>query len=255
MKVVLKNTRQLLIAGAIALTALVLSGCGLRHATGGQAFTGSIAAEGPVTSHDFNLPPFTGVKIDGTGEIILEPAPQSGISITAAENQLAALNVWVDGGVLHIKPQKSTRFNPRLVYRIQAPELNLVDLYGSFDLSTRGGSMVFRQATVALRGNGDFDFAIAGDTIHFRMDGVMDVSMAGVAQSLIAEINATGTFDARNLLTDNVKIELSGVGSAHVHAGERLEATARGVGRITYRGDPKEVVRNAVGVGQIKARL
>ena len=63
-----------------------------------------------------------------------------------------------------------------------------------------------------------------------------------------------GHADLSDLIADEAKITVDGVGSVYVHPKDTLDATMNGVGAILYTGSPREVNTHMNGLGTIGRR-
>ena len=64
-------------------------------------------------------------------------------------------------------------------------------------------------------------------------------------------MQGAGRANLRNLIANDAKVTVDGVGSVHINATESLDATMNGVGAILYSGAPRDVSTSMNGVGTI----
>lgn len=252
-RIIGRRRRRLLAVLAMPALAL-LSGCGIQHSQTNKIFYKKIAAEGATTTQQRQVGNFSSVFIDGRGVVELVTGPSPRLELVGAPNQLSYINAAVSGNMLNISLTEKVKFKPEVIIRVIHPNLSGVTTNGLFSLRTaRGALQVASPFTLNATGTGNYRLVLNADTVNATAKGVMDVQLLGVARTLVAEMDATGSFDSRNLLTENVTVTLRGAGDVDVYASGRLEANASGVGTISYRGNPAEVVRNTKGIGAIRA--
>lgn len=242
-----------LLLSALLVSAFGLAGCGLNHLTAGQTFSKRIDAEGPIATKFYPVQAFSALRLSGGGDIVLIQGPAHQLAIKGADNQVAQVDVAVVNGILEIHPRGNVKFSPALEFRITCPDLKIVEIDGGFDVRTEGGPLEPSAFTFNFTGRGSIRIALNAPSLTTNLNGVLSAQFLGVVKSMEALIDGTGNFDSRNLLADDVSIELKGMGDADIFASRKLVARATGVGSIAYRGNPSQVDRHARGVGTIKA--
>ncbi len=231
---------------------LALSGCGIQHANTGRTISKNVKGEGPVTSQNRAVTSFTNIVIEGHGDIEVTNGPSYSFVLEGAENQFPFIISEVRENTLFISPVQSLKFNkPRMKYKISAPEIESISSRGWFTLTNTGGALRGTNIDLKFEGQGSYILTLNAVNVNATANGVLNVELTGLAKNLRAYVDATGSFDSQNLLTDYVDVTLRGTGDVDVYAGERLEAKASGVGAIAYRGSPREVIKDAQGIGRI----
>ena len=64
-------------------------------------------------------------------------------------------------------------------------------------------------------------------------------------------MEGAGHADLRNLIANEAKVTVAGVGSVYVHPRDSLDATMNGIGAILYSGSPRDVNTRMNGLGTI----
>jgi hypothetical protein len=64
-------------------------------------------------------------------------------------------------------------------------------------------------------------------------------------------LSGAGSAHCFDLLSENTKVEVSGVGSAEVFASVKIDAQVSGVGSVKYKGNATDVKQNVSGVGSV----
>lgn len=237
----------------LAAAGLLFTGCGIRYASGGQLLARYVEADGPQDREVFTPGSFTAIELRGNGNVTLtRGSPQ--VVIEGSRNQLDLISVRIEENTLIVEPLQKVSFQPGLDITISLSRLTGFDSYGVFNLTTTGTPLDASNVVFEIKGSGNYSFVVNGSRITASHNGFGTVQFTGVASSLVADVNATGSFDARNLLVEEAEVEVNGVGNAFVYASEKLTARANGVGSITYRGSPPVVEKKIRGVGRIVAR-
>jgi hypothetical protein len=100
-------------------------------------------------------------------------------------------------------------------------------------------------------GNFEVDFDVA--KLSVDMSGAMNLKVSGKATEQTYNLSGAGSIEAYNLVGDKVVVDMSGAGSAQVHAKKYLDAEISGVGSITYKGNPERVKAESGIFGSIDA--
>ena len=177
------------------------------------------------------LAEFDQLEVSGAFEIkVTAGRSQQTLSITAEENILPLIATDLTGRKLAIYPRKSICTNMAVMV-----EINVANL-------------------VALVSSGSDNVKIKGlnpDKFSVSMSGSSDVELAGKARNLEAEITGAGKLLARDLKTEETGLNISGSGTADVHASKKLSVQIIGVGEVNYYGNPKTIDKQIIGVGNL----
>lgn len=206
----------------VALLLLLLPGACRRMGNG-------VVGSGVAKSEARGLEPFREVAFEGGGKLTLSIGPAQTLTVTADDNILPLIETEVIDGRLHIQP--STPIRPELVPTVTAtlPELTFMLIDGAADATVEG---------------------VANESLRLDVLGAGRVYLSGKTRSLTVKSEGAGLIDARGLEAKSVTVELTGAGAAHVHAVETLDVTIKGVGSVTYRGEPT-VTKQVLGPGSV----
>lgn len=230
-----------------------LSGCGIRQASGGHITSRYVTADGPSESRNYNVGSFSSISLNGNANVTLRQGSPS-VRAEGSANQLEHLDVRVENNVLYVERIGRVTFQPKIDIVITVPRLINFSSVGIFDLQTGGGPLPGERIGIDISGSGNYTFNLNARHVSVAHNGFGNVTLVGLAETLNAEVHATGSFDSRNLLTEDVEIQVNGVGGASVYASRRLVAVANGIGGISYRGNPMHVERRVRGIGRISAQ-
>lgn len=199
-------------------------GCGHINIGMGSGVKGS----GKVVKKTISVGSFNAISADSVGAVEVQVGAAQKIEIETDDNILPLLENTVDGNELTLDTKES--INPtKLVYRITVPSLEKMHLAGVGEAEVTG---------------------IDGKTFSASIEGVGGMKLKGKTDELTAEVSGVGGLNAEDLTAKSVKVEVSGVGGAQVHATDTLDAKCSGVGGIDYKGDPK-VTKSVSGVGGV----
>jgi hypothetical protein len=180
----------------------------------------------PVTE----LAPFTSVKSEGTFDVEITVGPQQSVIFEGQEKTLKKISVKVVNGELQLRgPQEMI---PGDEFTITLPSLH----------SFKG------------KGVGEVDIKqIRGDKIDLSYEGAGSLEASGSIKNLRLTGIGVGKIDTEKLHAENVDVSFQGVGKAEVYASQKLTAEVKGIGVLTYYGNPATVNKSGDGIGSIHA--
>jgi hypothetical protein len=178
-----------------------------------------------------SVPSFRSVSLDGAFDVKIDLQKTRGVEISADDNIISHIVTEVKDGTLHVTTDKSICSKTGLRVHITNDDVGKITADGSSDISVSD---------------------VKNDELAVSINGAGDFSASGRTGKLIAGISGSGTMNAQKLHADEVHVSIEGAGDAAVYAAEKLRASIEGAGDITYYGNPKEVVKNVTGAGDIE---
>lgn len=97
---------------------------------------------------------------------------------------------------------------------------------------------------ISLNGNGACDIKISDTRLSagdFELSGAGSMSLSGHCQKAIFNLSGVGSINAKDMTADDVMANCSGMGSIYCHAENAIMATASGLSKIHYTGNPGTV--------------
>jgi hypothetical protein len=212
----------------------------------------TVTGNGNFVISDREVPIFDRLEIKGNYEVELIPASTNKITIDTDENLLGNIVTEVDNGVLTIENRKSLVSRHSIKLSVYYDQLK--------GLTSSGASVIASNSMVKsdylelkFPGAGSVNLEIETEHLKVEMPGAGLIKLVGYANQQEIEMNGAGSFNAVNLVTQETKIRLNGVGNAEVNARNSLDAEINGIGSIKYVGNPTELRREIRGMGTIKA--
>lgn len=177
---------------------------------------------------------FYSISMKGTARLEITVGDRESLSIEGREKVISRFSTDVHGDTLYIKSKRkdwiTTGSSPRVTLRITVPRLVSLKLEGANDVRLTG-----------------FD----GGESKISIEGAAHIKANGRLDELTVVMAGAGHADLTNLVADEAKITVSGVGSVFVHPRNTLDATMNGVGAILYTGNPRDVNTHMNGLGTI----
>jgi len=224
----------------------------------GVIHTNHITGSGIVMTKSYNLSDFNGVRSKIPAQIYLsQSSTGSGTNVTIVgnDNILEVIDPAVEDGTLVLRYKDDFTFwnvwnNDSIKVYVSAPNISSVYVDGAGSIRTitpiSADSM-----KVSISGAGDVDMLLDVNTLETQISGFGDMRLSGKAKNYDADISGAGNIEAYNLSSEDVRIQISGSGSAHVNASRTLDVSISGAGDVKYLGDPK-VTEHISGAGSVK---
>lgn len=176
---------------------------------------------------------FSKIEISGAYEVEIIVGEENKIEISAEDNLLPLIKTKVRRHTLIIENRKSISPREDIIIKVYTESLKSIE--------TSGASTIYANGIDAESFNLDFS-------------GAGSVYLEGDCSELFVNMSGAGSLNAKKLVSNNVRIIISGASSAKVYASESLFAEVSGVGSIDYYGDPEDVDSDVSGVGSINRK-
>lgn len=217
---------------------------------GFSLFSKSITGSGTFKTEERTLGEFTGISICCCFDLDVKCGEKQKVVISCDDNLMQYIITEVKGDTLKIYSKESLKPKVRSKITISAASLNDIDLSGSSDILVLG----INSEKFNLDINGSGDVTLSGDTTEYDIDiaGSGDATVSGKTTKLEVDINGSGDVDAKDLIAENVSVDIAGSGDAVVFATKNLDVDINGSGDVTYYGDPTNVTTDVAGSGDIR---
>ena len=210
-----------------------------------------IKGSGNVISEERNVGSFNRIELHGKGIIHLSQGPEQPIKIEAEDNILEILESNVKSGTLIIKPSRNLGRTKDIHVYATTPEIEGVGVYGAATLKADGklkGKKLHLDVAGAGKLNADLEF----EEVHTDISGAGEAHLSGSAGSHYFTVSGAGELHGYDFQTNMTEVNISGAGSAYVHASEELNSSISGAGKVRYKGSPATVDKYVSGAGSIK---
>jgi predicted small secreted protein len=255
--------RTSLSSTVVALTALILSGCGMMVVQG----------SGDVKTETRQVSGFNRVALHGMGEVILTQGESESLEIEADDNIIPYIATYVTGDTLHIGfrsdmamsvwPTRPIKFYLTMKDvsgltvsgsgGIQADQISSSDLAlrvsGSGDM--RIGQLKTGYLDNIISGSGDIVIDdLQTDLVDTTISGSGECYLNGQAETQKLRVSGSGGYQAFDLESQTLQVGVSGSGSVNVWVTDALDAQVVGSGDVNYYGSPA-VTMNVSGSGDV----
>lgn len=195
-----------------------------------------------------NFTDFNEVSISGIFDARITQGDIYGVELIGPDDEKRKYRVSQEGSTLVIEyddDSKITFKNPvtleKVRINITMPALAGVDLKGAGKTSLRNFNSEDLQIEVtgAIEVTGD----LKARNISVELSGACEFNLSGSATTMDAKVQGASQLKAYDFTTSYTVVEVNGASSAKVYATKRLEISEGLASKVSYRGDPAEVIR------------
>ncbi len=196
--------------------------------------TKTITGRGDTLSEDRQVPSFSGVRLEGDGELNIEQSSDQRVTVTGYGNLLPIYETFVQNDILFLKfkdEYHNIRHN-NIKVSITVPVLQSLAINGS-------GKIMMQNF-------------LAGNALSAMINGSGDVYIANsIYNTANLEINGSGYIHAETLKVNNAENIIHGSGSIDINCSQKLKVRIYGSGWVNYWGSPTELDTEISGNGHI----
>ena len=195
---------------------------------------------------------FTKVHSSGSADVEITSRSNCAVTVEDDENLLPYLETNVENGTLNIRYQHGIFVSDdhAKIY-ITAPSLSGVTTSGASNITLNGVLQNSDKISFNTSGVGNIDGEVDAPAVSVTISGTGTVKLHGLTKDFDCDISGVGHAECGNLESENTKVDVSGVGDAHVFASVHLSAKVTGAGNIYYRGNPQNPEIQTSGVGNV----
>ena len=171
----------------------------------------AVKGSGIEKSEKREIASFNAIEIDCYAKANIKSQDKQSIEIIGDDNIIPLLLTEIKDNTLRIKTSKSYNLNKPLQINISIPNIERLSLSGAAE-------------TVLSN--------LKNDKLAIDLSGAGTIKAQGETQFLDITLSGAGALDAKDLLANTVKANVSGAGSVSLFSKEQLDATVSGVGSI-----------------------
>lgn len=216
----------------------------------------TLAQKREIIEKSYPIQSFSSVEADIVGNIIYTQSSKTSVRVEGDKNLVDRLLVAADNEVLKLyyyeKKQKNISKKKLTIY-ITSPAIEKINMdgVGNFVLE---GLIAAENLTIDFEGVGNFKaMQLQSNSIDASYKGVGNLELGGTTDFLKLSSKGVGNIDTQKLEAKNAIVRAEGVGSVKCYASESIDLNNRGVGGITYYGNPVVTNLNKSDIGKIKA--
>jgi hypothetical protein len=204
---------------------------------------------------------FSRIEIDGQADITLRQGTTEGVTLEATAQGLKQIRTDVRGKTLRISLVDQSHWWQWITggSATRTPRIT-IDLIQIERIEAAGAVNIFADSLKANELRLDFAGACKlriGDlqAAKLRLDGAgaIKAEIAGKVTEQNIDLSGAGSYQAVDLVSDNIALRVSGAGKAIVNAKTLLKAQISGAGLVEYAGNPR-LEQDISGIGKIRRR-
>lgn len=181
-----------------------------------------------------SVTPFKGVSVHGPVSLTVEAGKAYSLRVHGDPKFVSRVTSEVVDGELRLDMKDSTRNS------IESSDRVVVTMP---ELQTFKGEGAGLMRLVNVR----------GDRLDVNYRGAGRLAIDGAVRHLRLQAQGVGEVDTKALTTQEADVSFEGIGSVAIHARDKLNATVRGMGNLTYYGNPRVVNKSVSGIGSVVA--
>lgn len=210
-----------------------------------------VKGNGNVDTKVVSVNGFKHISIGGNYHLILKKGFQEKVEITCDENLMSYIQVHSDADKLKIENEGNLVSENNIEVVVYFQHITGVDSYGASFVDS-DDQITEDDFRIDLAGVGAISLDLDVSYLTVSMSGAGAVELSGSAHEADLRISGAGGLDAYDLETAQCNVEISGIGGAEVYVTDFLEAHLRGIGGISYKGQPNRIERHITGLGEVK---
>lgn len=210
-----------------------------------------------ASTSDRHLSNFRAISLSSSVDLFITQGSSESVKVEAPDEIQSRILTDVDNGTLNIH-NKRENFNwdnwfgshKKIAVYVTVKDINSINVSGSGDVFFKDGIST-NSLKIKVSGSGDVTGKLEVKNLETSVSGSGDIKLSGHAETATVGMNGSGDFSARNLVTANTSIHISGSGDAEVNASNKLDASVSGSGDIKYTGSA-QVSSHTSGSGEIR---
>lgn len=211
-----------------------------------------VHGNGNVTTQDRQVGNFKSVEVGGAGKVFISQGDQHSVKVEVDENLQQFIEVYQEGDRVVVREKLHFNLDATgdIKIYVTAPVYHDIDASGACDIISEATITNAEDIGLHLSGAGNIRMDINAPRISANISGVGNIDLKGETKSVELELSGTGHAHCFDLKSEDVKVDISGTGSAEVYASVHLDAQVSGAGSVDYKGGAK-VDQHVSGVGGI----
>jgi hypothetical protein len=208
-----------------------------------------------------NVSGFHRIEADGQLDITLVQGDKEGVVVEAAASMLPMVHTDVRAGTLVVSVRPERGVLDWLSGRALTKQVRLTINFRELDRIESAGTVSvvadsLKATDLRLDFSGACDLRIAdlrAQKVVLDGSGSIKARIGGAVARQSIDLSGAGTYDGRELTSEDTVVGLSGAGKVLVNATKTLSVEISGAGLVEYAGDPK--LRQSIsGFGKIVRR-
>jgi len=246
-----KRFRLIAFLSVLLLTSIA---CGITRQTPTPIPQTNDKDQNVLVSEFRQLGEFTKIDMDGGAKVNLVQGSEHSITVEGSRRVVDQVLTQVNDGVLEIN------YRDRKLFEFWAESLTLTITFKDLSDFRLDGGVELKADDPTLE---DFNLTINGgasirmnnllvNTLSMTLTGGGNIEVSGIAENHNVKVSGGTNYQAEDLKSANVSVEIIGAANVVVWAAERLNLDLAGAYSVSYWGSP-QITQSVTGLGEIKA--
>jgi len=219
--------------------------------SGSVTTTPPVVGSGNIVEESRSVTGATGVDLQSVANLKIVQGTPEELILIADDNILPLILTDVQNGILVIRSSPSFTLQPsqRMEANLTLSNIDSITLSGVGNITVP--NLVTTQIELTQSGVGDIEILnLEAQALDALISGLGNISVDGQVNDQIIVLISAGNYQAENLVSATVDVEIADSGSATVQVSTTLNADITGTGSVFYHGSPV-VNRTGNGTGSI----
>ena len=200
---------------------------------------------GPVTNVEMGDDLYASLQIEQTAD------DSASIVINGDENLIDQVKYDLQDGRLVLSAYNPLRSENNLIVKLRTKNLKGVSSTVLGNIQMNGA---FRGDEMEITVNGPTRFhadSLYVKSLRVHSEGIASIDLSGKVNTASFDLNGAGKINALDLVSDTVHAQLEGIGSIQCNPVDYIDGHLQGIGKITYKDEPKVRNLSSEGIGKI----
>jgi len=207
---------------------------------------------GDIVTEKRNTGNFTGISVGSAFDVEIRTGAVTEVEVEADDNLIKDIETKVTGDVLKISTRHGSGFNnAHLKVFVTVPEIRSIKTSGAANVKATDVLKSSGKISLDVSGAGGIKAQVDAPEIYAEASGAGNIELSGRTRSYKLKATGSGEIKSFDLQSENTDVDVSGAGSARVHASVSLKAEASGAGNVHYKGGAS-VQQKTSGAGNVK---
>ena len=206
---------------------------------------------GEIVDEEIEVSEFDKINVGGNYDVVLIKSNETKVVIKTDENLIRYINVEIHDHMLSINSVHNLKGTDGILIKVFYEGLNKIYSSGASKIDHEG-PLKSDDLQINLSGAGAIALDLETSEIDVTLSGAGVINLSGETDRQETHISGAGGLMAKDLISKECNITLSGLGGAEVYVTEKLTATITGVGGIVFGGNPKLIEKQVTGFGKIE---
>ncbi len=194
---------------------------------------GKIQGSGVAKTEKRNTSNFSNVDVSGALNVEIVAQQDFSVEVEADDNLLEHIKTEVKDNILKVYTENRLSTKTKITVRISMPEISELEVSGASN------------TTLA---------SVKNEKLVVEVSGASKIKLEGETQNLDLDVSGASKIDAESLKSENASVNASGACKIDIFVTNELKADASGASKISYAGEPKNIIKDTSGASSIKSK-